>query len=67
MICLYLSFSIIKVIHPVVALAMVMLVGVFVVIADQPIEDSMVYIVIIVTLALPMLIICLFFNFHGFG
>ena len=50
-----------------VALAMVMLVGVFVVIADQPIEDSMVYIVIIVTLALPMLIICLFINFHGFG
>ena len=50
-----------------VALAMVMLVGVFVVIADQPIEDSMVYIVIIVTLAFPMLIICLFINFHGFG
>ena len=66
MVCSFLSFSIIRVIHPVVALAIAVLVGVFVAIADQPIEDSMIYIVIIVTLALPMLIICLCINFYGF-
>ena len=64
MVGLYLSFRIIRVIHPVVALAIIGLVGVFVAIAGQPIEDSMPYIVIIVTLALPMLIICLCINFH---
>ena len=53
-------------IHPVVALAIVLLVGVLFVIADQPIEDSFVCIVIIVTIALPMLIICLCINFYGF-
>ena len=64
MVGLYLSFRIIRVIHPVVALAIIVLVGVFVAIAGQPIEDSMPFIVIIVTIALPMLIICLCINFH---
>ena len=53
-------------IHPVVALAIAGLVVVFVAMAGQPIGDSMPFIVIIVTLALPMLIISLCINFRGF-
>ena len=49
-----------------VALAIVGLAVVFVSMAGQPIEDSMPYIVFIVLLALPMLIISLCINFHGF-
>ena len=66
MICLYGFFSIIRIIHPVIALAMAVLVGVLVLMVDLPIKDSVIFIVIIVTVALPMLIVCLCINFHGF-
>ena len=65
MVYLYLSFRIIRVIHPMVVLAMVLLMGILIVMPGQPIEDSTLFIVIIVIIALPMLIICLCINFRG--
>ena len=65
MVYLYLSFRIIRVIHPMVVLAMVLLMGILIIMPGQPIGDSMLFIVIIVIIALPMLIICLCINFRG--
>ena len=65
-ILLYFRRRTIKMIHPVVALAIAGLVVVFVAMVGQPIEDSMPYIVFIVLLALPMLIVSLCINFRGF-
>lgn len=52
--------------HPVVVLALVGVVGFFISLADQPIGDAMPYLVVFVMLALPMLIISLCINIHGF-
>ena len=65
MVYLYLSFRIIRVIHPMVVLAMVLLMGILIIMSGQPIEDSTLFIVILEIIALPMLIICLCINFRG--
>ena len=44
---------------------MVLLMGILIIMSGQLIEDSMLFIVIIVIIALPMLIICLCINFRG--
>lgn len=59
-------YRVFKILHPVVILALVGVVLFFISIADQPIGDSIVYLMVFVTLALPMLIISLCINIYGF-
>ena len=55
-----------EVLHPVVVLALAGVVMFFISLTDQPAGDVMLYLVIFVTLALPMLIISLCMNIRGF-
>ena len=59
-------YRVFKILHPVVILALVGVVMFFISLVDQPIGDSIIYLVIFVTLALPMLIISLCINIYGF-
>jgi len=64
--CVFLSYRIFEVLHPVVVLALVGVVVFFISIAGQPIDDVMPFLVIFVMLAFPMLIISLCINIYGF-